>query len=321
MKLMHNIVFLDKSAVAPKIHLPKPDFPHQWIEYDFTDSDQLVERAKDANVVVTCGAPVRAAELAQLPQLKLVCVAMTGTDHVDVDYCHEHGIQVCNVPAYSPATVAEHALGLLLALRRQILAYHTLLKSNQWYGEGWQTNVFLDYEVNDIHGSRIGIVGTGMIGRAMGRMAAGLGMEVVYYNRGKTGSDLPLVSFDELLDTCDAISLHCPLNSSTRDLFTLTELKRMKQGAVIINAARGGVVNERDLAEALRSGVLAGAALDVVEQDPITPDEPLLELMDLPNFIMTPHVAWSSLQAMQGLMDRAIENLNQWDKGTPTNLV
>ncbi|GAA0587980.1 NAD(P)-dependent oxidoreductase [Halomonas salifodinae] len=318
---MHNIVFLDKSAVAPKIHLPKPGFPHQWVEYDYTESEQLVERAKDATVVVTCGAPVRAAELAQLPKLQMVCVAMTGTDHVDVDYCHENGIQVSNVPAYSPATVAEHALGLLLALRRQIVSYHTLLKSNEWYGEDWQTNVFLDYEVNDIHASRIGIVGTGMIGKAMGKMAAGLGMDVVYYNQGKTSSELPLVSFDELLETCDAISLHCPLNSSTRDMFTLTELKRMKKGAVIINAARGGIINESDLAEALRSGVLAGAAVDIVEQDPIRPDEPLLELMELPNFIMTPHVAWSSQQAMQGLMDRAIENINQWNKGTPTNLV
>lgn len=318
---MHNIVFLDKSAVAPKIHLPKPEFPHQWVEYDYTESEQLVKRAKDATVVVTCGAPVRAAELAQLPKLQMVCVAMTGTDHVDVDYCHENGIQVSNVPAYSPATVAEHALGLLLALRRQIVSYHTLLKSNEWYGEDWQTNVFLDYEVNDIHASRIGIVGTGMIGKAMGKMAAGLGMDVVYYNQGKTSSELPLVSFDELLETCDAISLHCPLNSSTRDMFTLTELKRMKKGAVIINAARGGIINESDLAEALRSGVLAGAAVDIVEQDPIRPDEPLLELMELPNFIMTPHVAWSSQQAMQGLMDRAIENINQWNKGTPTNLV
>jgi len=318
---MHKIVFLDKSAIAPKVNLPKTDFPHQWVEYDYTESEQLVERAKDATVIVTCGAPVRAAELAQLTQLKMVCIAMTGTDHVDLDYCHKHGIQVSNVPAYSPATVAEHALGLLLALRRQILAYHTLLKSNKWYGEGWQTNVFLDYEVNDIHCSRIGIVGTGMIGRAMGKMAAGLGMDVVYYNRGKKGGDLPLVSFDELLETCDAISLHCPLNSETRDLFTLTELKRMKKGAVIINAARGGIVNEPDLAEAMNSGVLTGAALDVVERDPIGPDEPLLQLMELPNFIMTPHVAWSSQKAMQGLIDRAIENINQWDKGTPTNLV
>lgn len=318
---MHKIVFLDKSAVAPKILLPTPDFPHQWFEYDFTDSHQLVERAKDATVVVTCGAPVRADELAQLPQLEMVCVAMTGTDHVDVEYCHANDILVCNVPAYSPATVAEHALGLLLALRRQIVSYHNLLKSDQWYGEDWFTKVFLDHEVNDIHSSRIGIVGTGMIGRAMGKMAAGIGMDVVYYNRGKKGSDLPLVSFDELLETCDAISLHCPLNDSTRDLFTLKEIKRMKKGAVLINAARGGIVNEPDLAEALHTGVLAGAAIDVVERDPITPEEPLLKLMDLPNFIMTPHVAWSSLQAMQGLMDRAINNLNQWDKGAPTNLV
>lgn len=318
---MHKIVFLDKSAVAPQIHLPKPDFPHQWVEYDYTESDALMERAGDATVIVTCGAPVRAAELAQLPQLQMVCIAMTGTDHVDLEYCHEHDIQVCNVPAYSPATVAEHALALLLALRRQIVSYHNLLKSDKWYGSDWQTNVFLDYEVNDIHASRIGIVGTGMIGRAMGEMAAGLGMDVVYYNRGRKEGDLPLVSFDELLKTCDVISLHCPLNGETRDLFTLAEFKLMKKGAVMINAARGGLVNERDLAEALTSGVLAGAAFDVVEHEPIRPDEPLLELLDLPNFVMTPHVAWSSQQAMQGLIDRAIENINLWNKGTATNLV
>lgn len=318
---MHHIVFLDKSAVAPQLHVEEPGFPHRWTEYDFTESDQLVERARDATIIVTCGAPVRAPELAQLPKLELVCVAMTGTDHVDVDYCHEHGIQVCNVPAYSPGTVAEHALGLLLTLRRKILVYHNLLNSDKWYGDGWQTNVFLDHQVNDIHSSRIGIVGTGMIGRAMGKMAAGIGMDVVYYNRGKLSDELPCVSFDELLETCDAISLHCPLTSATRDMFTLAELKRMKKGAVIINAARGGIVNEKDLAEALNSGILAGAAIDIVEQDPIRPDEPLLKLMDLPNFIMTPHIAWSSQQSMQGLIDRAMNNINQFQSGNPTNLV
>ncbi|MBV1788247.1 hypothetical protein KQ940_09285 [Marinobacterium sp. D7] len=318
---MHKIIFLDRCAVAPQIQLPKPDFAHDWVDYEFTDSDQTVERAQGATIAITCGAPLRAEALAQLPDLQMICVAMTGTDHVDVDYCHEHDIVVCNVPAYSPTTVAEHALGLLLALRRRILAYHNLLATDQWYGEGWQTSVFLDYEIRDIHSSRIGIVGTGMIGRAMGRLCSGLGMDVVYHNPRETDSSLPLVEFDELLETCDAISFHCPLTESTRDMFRLEEMKRMKPHAVLINAARGGIVNEKDLAEALKSGVLTGAAIDLVEQDPIQPTEPLLELMKLPNFIMTPHVAWSSRQAMQGLWDRAIENINQFVKGTPINRV
>lgn len=318
---MEKIVFLDKSAVAPGIRLPEPSFAHQWVEYDYTDSPQLVQRAEGATIAVTCGAPLRAPELAQLPDLKMISVAMTGTDHVDLDYCHDHGITVSHVPAYSPGTVAEHALGLLLALRRKILAYHRLLNSSEWYGEGWQTNVFLDHEIWDVHSSRIGIVGMGKIGQAMGKMAAGIGMDVVYYHPTRSDSDLPLVTFDELLETCDAISLHCPLTDSTRDMFTLAELRRMKKNAVIINTARGGVINEQDLARALRSGDLAGAAIDIVEHEPLRPDEPLLELMDLPNFIMTPHVGWSSRQSMQGLMDRAIQNINQFINGTPTNLV
>lgn len=318
---MHKIIFLDKSAVAPQVCLPAPDFPHNWVEYDYTDSHQLVERAQGATIAITCGAPLRAEELAQLPDLKMISVAMTGTDHVDLDYCRDKGIQVSNVPAYSPNTVAEHALGLLLALRRNILSYHNLLNSDKWYGEGWQTNVFLDYEIKDLYRSRIGIVGTGKIGRTMGSLCAGLGMDVVYYNRGKSDPELPMVTFDELLETCDAISLHCPLTSSTRDLLNLEHMKRMKAGAVIINTARGGIVNEQGLAEALESGVLAGAAIDVVEIEPIRPNESLLKLMNLPNFIMTPHVAWSSTQSMQGLMDRAINNINQFVKGNPTNLV
>lgn len=318
---MDKIVLLDKSAVASSVTLPELKFDHQWIEYDYTEPSELVERAKGATIVITCGAPLRANELKELPDLKLICVAMTGTDHVDVDYCHKNGIDVCNVPAYSPATVAEHALGLLLALRRKIVAYHNLLKSNEWYGDDWYTKVFLDYSVNDVHSSRIGIIGTGKIGNAMGNMAAAIGMDVVYYNRGQIDKEKSLVSFDELLETCDAISIHCPLNDTTRDIFTINEFKRMKKGSVIINAARGGIVNESDLAEALKSGLLAGAALDVVENEPLAPSEPLLSLMDLPNFIMTPHVAWSSQQAMQGLIDRAFDNMHEYCNGTPKNLV
>lgn len=318
---MHKIIFLDKSAVAPQVNLSTPNFPHEWVEYDYTTRHQLVERAQDATIAITCGAPLPAEELAQLPSLKMISIAMTGTDHVDLDYCHKHNIQVSNVPAFSPNTVAEHAIGLLLSLRRNILSYHNLLNSDKWYGEDWQTNIFLDFEIKDLKDNRIGIVGTGQIGLTMGRLCAALGMEVVYYNQNKSIPNLAMVSFDELLASCDVISFHCPLTPSTKDMFKLEHMKRMKKGAVLINTARGGIINEHDLALALESSVLAGAAIDVVEQEPIRPNEPLLRLMDLPNFIMTPHVAWSSTQTMQGMMDGAINNINLFVQRTPINLV
>ncbi|WP_417228574.1 NAD(P)-dependent oxidoreductase [Amphritea sp.] len=318
---MQKITFLDKEAVADTVSLKSPSFEHYWDEYSYTEPEKLVERMQGSTVAITCGAPLRATELAQLPDLKLISVAMTGTDHVDLEYCKANGIAVCNVPAYSPQTVAEHALGLLLALRRQIGSYNDLLKTDQWYGDDWQTNVFLNYPIRDLQGSRLGIVGAGEIGRAMGQIVSGLGMEVVYYNPGLTNTDINLVSFDELLETSDAISLHCPLIDSTRDMFRKDELIRMKPGAVIINAARGGLINEKDIVEVVKSGLIAGIALDVTENEPLTADEPLLELLGHPSFLMTPHVAWSSQQAMQGLMDRAIDNINNFFDKTPTNLV
>ncbi|MBQ0783601.1 MAG: hypothetical protein KBT66_05140, partial [Amphritea sp.] len=265
--------------------------------------------------------PLKAAELAQLPDLKLISVAMTGTDHVDIEYCRANGIAVCNVPAYSPHTVAEHALGLLLTLRRQISSYNDLLKTDQWYGDDWQTNVFLNYPIKDLKGSRLGIVGSGEIGRALEKIVSGLGMDVVFYNPGSKDTDINLVTFDDLLETCDAISLHCPLTASTRNMFRREELLRMKPGAVIVNTARGGLINEKDIIDVVKDGLIAGIALDLVEKEPLGPGEPLLELLGYPNFVMTPHAAWSSQQAMQGLMDRAIDNINNYFNETPTNLV
>lgn len=318
---MQKITFLDKEAVADSVTLKTPDFEYQWDEYLYTEPEDLVERMQGSTVAITCGAPLKAAELAQLPELKLISVAMTGTDHVDVEYCRENGIAVCNVPAYSPQTVAEHALGMLLNLRRQISSYNDLLKTDSWYGEDWQTNVFLNYPIRDLKDSRLGIVGSGQIGRALGQIVTGLGMDVVYYDPGKSDPELNMVDFDELLETCDAISLHCPLTPSTRDMFRKEELLRMKPGAVIVNTARGGLINEQDIIDVVKDGLITGIALDLVENEPLRPNEPLLELLEYPNFVMTPHAAWSSQQAMQGLMDRAIDNINNFFNGTPTNVV
>jgi glycerate dehydrogenase len=318
---MEHVIFLDKCAVAPGITLPPIQTDHEWSEYEYTEPHELVSRAEEATIAITCGAPLKKAELEQLPNLKMISVAMTGSDHVDLEYCRERGIVVSNVPAYSPATVAEHALGLLLALRRKILAYHQLLDSDHWYSDEGQTSVFLDHDIYDIHQSRIGIVGTGMIGQAMGKLTQGLGMDVVYYNPTETNMTLNMVSFEELLSTCDAISIHCPLTDSTRDMFTRESFRSMKKNAVLINAARGGIINEDDLIEAIKTGELAGVALDSIVHEPISPSEPLLSLMKHPNFIMTPHVAWSSRQSMQGLMDRAIANINHFLSGNPINQI
>ncbi|MBB3810540.1 NAD(P)-dependent oxidoreductase [Pseudochelatococcus contaminans] len=312
--MSEHIVFLDSEGIGPTVKLHEPSFPHTWKSYAYTQPEDVVERLRDATIVMTCSVPLREEHLRQLPKLRMISLALTGTDIVDVDYCHAHDIVVTNVPGYAENTVAEHTLSFILDLMRRTSGYHDLLRKVH-RGEIEPKNIYFDYRVRDIRGKVLGIIGSGPIARRLAELARCFGMTVYYqdfFGRLKGDEFLP---FDRLLDISDVISINCPLTDETRNLFDDDAFLRMKQDAIIVNTGRGGIINEQALIRALKDNRIAGAAIDVIENEPVRPDDPLFELIDRPDFILNPHVAWSSEDAMQGLIDRAVGNIVQFVEG------
>jgi len=307
---METIVFLDRDTL--RADLREPSFEHRWIDYGETKPEQVLERLGDATVAITNKVALRADALSQLPRLRLIAVAATGTDNVDLDFCRERGIAVSNVRGYARHTLPEHVLMLMLALRRNLLAYREDVRRGRW--ERAAHFSLLTHEIRDLHGSTLGVVGYGTLGRAVAELARSLGMRVlVAEHRGAARVREGRVSFEEVLREGDVLTLHAPLNAETRGLVGRAELALMKRTAILINCARGGVVDEAALAEALLEGSIAGAGVDVLGSEPprVAADgrrNPLLEL-DLPNLIVTPHVAWAGRAAMQALADQLIDNI------------
>ncbi len=279
----------------------------------------MVERLRGASIAITNKVPLRAADIAQLPELKMVAIAATGTDNVDLAACRERGIVVSNIRNYSLVSVPEHVFTLILALRRNLRAYCNDVDAGLWQ----QSSRFclLDHPIADLAGSRIGIVGYGALGRKVATIARAFGMQVCVTSRSAVSDDgVTVLPLDELLRTCDVVSLHLPLTEQTRNMIGAQELASMKRSAILINTARGGLVDEAALAQALRDGVIGAAGFDVLSKEPPLPDNPLLQLRQ-PNFILTPHVAWASSGAMQTLADMLIDNIEGWERGQPLNAV
>ncbi|WP_411692072.1 NAD(P)-dependent oxidoreductase [Acinetobacter pseudolwoffii] len=308
---MEHIVFLDHEGISHNIQKMVPDFPHTWTDYEYTPPELIVERLKDATIAITCSVPLREAQLRQLPKLRMISMALTGTDIVDVEYCRERGIDVRNVPGYAENTVAEHTLAMIFALVRQTNNYHNLMRDIN-AGKIALQNLYLNFRIRDVKGLKLAIIGNGPIGRRLGDLGCAVGMDVLFHDRfGKyTGSEYkPL---NELLQQCNVLAICCPLTSETHNLIHAEHLKMMKRDAIVVNTARGGIVNEKDLIEALLNEQIGGVALDVVEDEPIQLNNPILQVVGHPNLILNPHVAWSSENAMQGLMDRAIQNIKNF---------
>ena len=310
-----DIVFLDRGTLP--VAMRAPALPLQWREHESTPPEQLLEYLESAEVAITNKVPLLAASLAQLPGLKLIAVAATGTNNVDLDYCREHGIAVCNVSGYSTHSVAEHTFALLLALRRQVHSYHADIVAGAWQRS--EHFALLSHPLNDLHGSTLGIFGFGDIGKAVARIAEAFGMKVLVAERkNATAIRAGRVPFDQMLAEADAVTLHCPLTPETRNLIAEPELRRMKPSAILINAARGGVVDEAALAQALREGWIAGAGVDVLTSEPPRIGNPLLEMAG-PNCILTPHVAWASQQAMARLAEEVVCNIEAFYAGKSRN--
>lgn len=314
---MERIVFLERNTIQAEFR--RPNFDHEWIEYGETLPAQVVERLAEASIVISNKLALREPDLSQLPQLKLIAIAATGSDCVDLDYCRTHGIAVCNVRGYAVNSVPEHVLMLILALRRNLLAYRADVQQGKWQ----QSKQFclLSRELHDISGSTLGIVGYGSIGQAMARLGESVGTRVLI-SEHKNAATIRngRVAFTELLRQSDVISLHCPLTNETENLIGRAEFAMMKRNALLINTARGALVEDSALVEALEEGIISGASFDVLREEPPVHGSRLLNL-DLPHFIVTPHVAWASNEAVQALADQVIDNIEAFVAGQPRNLL
>ncbi len=297
-----------------------PTFVHELVTYDNTQPDEVAIRIANADIVITNKVKLNAEALQQASKLKLVAVAATGTDNVDLKTCAVRNIVVSNIRNYAGNTVPEHTFALMFALRRSICAYHESVKAGRWQESG--QFCYFDFPVRDLAGSTLGIIGDGVLGNAVASIGRALGMHVLFSAfKGRSGQGSLYTPFDEMLARSDVITLHCPLNAQSRGMLGAEEFAKMVRKPLIINTARGGLVDETALAAALRSGQISGAGFDVVSAEPPAADHPFMSLLNLPNFILTPHVAWASQEAIQGLADQLIDNIEAFVAGNAVNVV
>lgn len=317
---MIRIVFLDRATIGPKVQLRPPAFEHVMVEFAGTTAADVVDRLIGADVAIVNKVPLRAEALALLPRLKLIAVAATGTDCIDKRYCLTRGIAVSNIRGYAVHTVPEHAFALMLALRRSVVAYRQAVIEGRW-GQCGQF-CFFDYPINDLAGARLGIIGEGVLGQRVADIAKAFGMTPLFAaHKGVSGLGPLYTPWQEVLETSDIITIHAPLTEATRGMIGSREFRSMKRRPLLINTARGGLVDETALVDALDQGMISGAGFDVVDGEPPPPDSPLLRIAGRPNVIVTPHVAWASEEAQQALADQLMDNVEAFVAGTPRHLV
>jgi glycerate dehydrogenase len=314
---MTRVVFLDRASVKAQVR--RPACATEYVEYEKTAPEQIVPRLEGATVAIINKLPLRSESLERLPQLKMIAVAATGYDVVDVAYCKAHGIAVANIRNYAVHTVPEHAFALILALRRNLLAYRADVERGVWNKS--EQFCFFTYPIGDLYGSTLGIIGEGAIGQGTAAVGRAFGMRVLFADHPPPKAEgVTFTPHEEVLAQADVLSLHCPLTPETRNLIDLAALRKMKRSALLINTARGGLVDEVALIQALDEGLIAGAGFDVLTVEPPRNGHPLLDVRRH-NFILTPHIAWASDGAMQFLADQLIDNIELWCAGTPQHLV
>ena len=313
-----KIVFLDRDTISPETTLRAPNFAHEWVQYNRTRADEAAARIADADIVLVNKVKLTADVLAQAPKLKLIAVAATGTDNIDLAACQQRGIVVSNVRNYAKHTVPEHTFALIFALRRSICAYRDAVKAGRWQ-EAAQF-CFFDHPIHDLAGSTLGVIGDGVLGQAVATIGRALGMRVLFSaHKGRSGQGRLYTPFEDVLRQADVLTLHCPLNANTRHMIGAAEFAQMARKPLLINTGRGGLVDEAAVGSALQAGHISGAAFDVTSVEPPPADHPFMALLDRPDFILTPHVAWASAEAIQALADQLIDNVEAFVNGTPVN--
>ena len=313
-------VFLDLDSLNPQDLdlLSLQECVPDWQFHHHTEPDQVNERIAHARIIVTNKVRITREHIQSAPELRLICVAATGTNNIDLDAAGDASVLVSNARNYASASVVEHVFSLLLTLVRQLDGYRQRVKAGDWtrspdfclFGES----------IEELSGKTLGIVGFGVLGRAVAQLAQGFSMHVQIAQR-LHGSPLPdRTPFDQLLETSDIVSLHCPLSEQTQGLIGEPQLRRMKNTAILINTARGGIVNEQALVRALQQDWIAAAGVDVVTQEPPEASNPLLQYSS-PRLIVTPHVAWASRAARQRLLTEIVDNIQSFLRGSPRNTV
>ena len=312
-------VLLDLDTLGEDLDLGKLEASlDQWQLHPVTSPDQVTDRIAGAEVVVSNKVHLDAATIAASPGLRFIAVAATGTNNVDLDAALAAGIVVSNVTAYGTPSVAQHVFSLLLALTTRLSDYRAAVADGRWASS--PHFCLLDYPIRELTGKVLGLVGHGELGRGVVRLAEAFGMEVRIAQRPGGPAQAGRVPLAELLPEVDVLTLHCPLTEATRNLIGAAELAAMRDDAVLINTARGGIVDEDALAAALRAGTLGGAGFDVLTVEPPRDGNPLLA-PDIPNLIVTPHIAWAARESRQRLIDQVAENIERFRAGDPRNRV
>jgi glycerate dehydrogenase len=311
-----RIVFLDRDTIGPGVTIPTPGFDHEWQEFSQCNPSQVMERLAHAHIAITNKAPITAQILKHLPSLEMIAIAATGANVVDLEACKSNNIIVSNIREYAKHSVPEHTFSLILALKRNLFEYREQINSGTW--QAADQFCFFNRPMHDLHGATIGIIGTGSIATAVGTMASAFGMTVLHHSlSGRKEPSYNLVDLNTLLTSSDVVSIHCPLTEQSKNLINTRSLSLMRSDALLINTARGPIVDLKAVAKALKNNTLGGAGIDVLDQEPPETDSIAMELSVLPNCIVTPHTAWASLEAMQLLCNQLIENIEAFEAGKP----
>jgi glycerate dehydrogenase len=315
-----QVVFLDSATFPKETWLQAFSFPNELTTYESTAPEEVSARIADAEIVLTNKVPITAEAIAAAPKLKMIAVAATGYDIVDTAACNARGIVVSNIRNYAVNTVPEHTFALMLALRRSIVAYRQSVLDGDWERSG--QFCYFDYPIHDLSGATLGIIGDGVLGQSVADIGRAFGMKTLFSTyKGVDGMGPLYTPFEDVLRRSDVITLHAPLMPATRNLIGAAEFAQMARRPLIINTARGGLVDEAALADALEAGQISGAGFDVATVEPLASDNPLRRILDRPDFILTPHVAWSSREAVQGLADQLVENVELFVRGKPRHRV
>ncbi|MAZ14802.1 MAG: glycerate dehydrogenase [Ahrensia sp.] len=328
---MIRIVFLDRDTLAPETVLRAPSFDAEVEFYGHTSADQVAERLADADIAITNKVPIGEAVLPASQSLRHVAIAATGYDVVDIEACRRHGVSVSNIRAYANDTVPEHTFALILALRRSLVPYRQSVIDGRWEDAG--AFCYFDYPIENLAGRRLGIIGDGALGRRVAQIGHAFGMEPVFSSyEGLDERQMQTLfnedfgspryaSLEKVLRTSDVITLHCPLMPSTRQMISDEQFAMMEQRPLLINTARGGLVNEAALERALEAGQISGAGFDVVTTEPPGEGHVMHRIALRSNVIVTPHVAWAARDAVQALADQLMDNVEAFHAGKSRNLI
>ena len=307
-----KIVFLDRKTIGEDLDLSGFDRFGEVVMYDFSEPKEVAERVKDADIIVLNKTRIDEKTVGDAENLKLVCVTATGTNNLDKDFLARCGIEWRNVAGYSTETVAQHTFALLFYLFEHLGYYDDYVKSGKYAGD----RLFTHFEKNfhELAGKTWGIIGLGAIGHRVAEIASAFGCSVQYYSTSGKNHDSAVkeVSFDELLATSDIISIHAPLNDDTMGLINSEALHKMKREAILLNLGRGPIIVEEDLCKAIDEGAIAGVGLDVLSEEPMRKDSPFLTLMHSERVLITPHIAWASIEARRRLMKIIEGQISEW---------